>query len=149
LSRLSLLPCCFYPQIYIPWIQTYVYICSFNTHTLYLLYGCLKIISAWLAHSVYLLGCGLQDQGYVGRFQEVLIILCSPKYPDRLWAYPTSLEIGDKTVSRRQCDRNFKPNTHLVQVQRLRQRGAIPLLSPYPSLAFDGTTVSYKLFQNK
>jgi hypothetical protein len=93
LSLLSLLPCCFYQQIYVAWIQTYI--CSLNAHMLYLLYGRLKIFSVGMAHSVYLLGCGIQDRGYVGRFQEVLSIFSSPKYPDRPWAHLASLEMGE------------------------------------------------------
>jgi hypothetical protein len=84
-------------KTYIPWIQTYIK--YFNVHTPYLLYRCLQIFGVRMAHSVYLIGCGLQNRGCMGRFQEILRIFSSPKYPDRLWARPTSLKWATNTVS--------------------------------------------------
>jgi hypothetical protein len=97
LSRFSLLPCCDSTQIYIPWIQTYIK--YFNVHTPYLLYRCLKTFSVGMAHSVYLMGSGLQNRGCVGRFQKILKIFSSPKYSHRLWAHPTSLKWAINTVT--------------------------------------------------
>jgi len=111
LSRISLLPCCDSTQIYIPWIQTYIN--YFNAHMLYLLYRCLKTLSVGMAHSVYLLGCGLRNRACVDRFQEILRIFSSPKYPDCLWARTASLKLVTNTVSpyakRQQLEANHSP----------------------------------------
>jgi hypothetical protein len=97
LSRISLLPCCDSTRIYISWIQTYIY--SFNAHMPYFLYRCLKIFGVGMTHSVYLMVCGQQNRGFLGRFEEILRIFSSPKYPDRLWAQPISLKWVTNTVS--------------------------------------------------
>ena len=96
LSRISLITCCDSTRLYISWIQTYIY--SFNAHMLYLLYRCLKIFGVGMAHSEYLIVCGLQNRGFLGRFEEILRIF-SPKYPDRLWAHPISLKWVTITAS--------------------------------------------------
>ena len=72
--------------------------CICYTHALKYLASGWLILYNWKAYP-YLIVCGLQNRGFLGRFEEILRIFSSPKYPDRLWAHPISLKWVTNTVS--------------------------------------------------